>query len=224
MATSFLYHYAMPTRLLILLAAVAAMNGQTLLENDQVRVVKAVDQPHKKGAPHEHKVNRVMVYLQPGRQEIVSNGKTTALEWKAGEVKWSPATTAPHTSEIVSDAPVTMIEVEIKKPGDSSKVATAALDPLKVEPKRYHLEFENAQVRVFRVRLGPKEKVALHEHVLNRVVVYLTDQDETITTSDGKAEHAVHKAGDVSFGQPARHREESLQDAPIEVIVVELKD
>src|SRR5271163_2073828 len=36
------------------------------IDNDQVRVIKALDQPHKKGALHEHKLNRVMIYLQAG--------------------------------------------------------------------------------------------------------------------------------------------------------------
>ncbi len=216
----------MPTPLrysILLLASVLVSGAQTLIDNDQVRVVRAHDRPHVKGKPHEHKVNRVMVYLQPGRQEIVSGGATRVQEWKAGEAKWSPAAST-HTAEIVSDEPVTIIEIELKNPGDPKKTATAALDPLKVEPKRYRLEFENPQVRVFRVHVGLKEKVAMHEHVLNRVVVYLTDQDEQMTTADGKTEHAVHHAGDVSFGGPVRHREESLRDGPTEAVVVELKD
>jgi hypothetical protein len=217
----------MPTPLrcsLFLLASVLAAGAQTLIDNDQVRVLKAIDQPHSRNKPHEHKVNRVMVYLQSGRQEIVSNGKGTVSELKAKEVKWSPATTAPHTSEILSDAPVTMIEIELKKPADPSKKLATAFDPLKVDPKHTHLEFENPQVRVFRVKLGPKEKLAMHEHMTNKVVVLLTEQEEIVTTADGKAEHVAHHAGDVSFGGPVKHREENVRDTPIEAIVVELKN
>ena len=35
---------------------------------------------------------------------------------------------------------------------------------------------ENEHVRVLRVRFGPREKGATHEHILNRVVLYLNDQ------------------------------------------------
>jgi len=216
----------MPSRMrypILYLATVLAAGAQTLLETDQVRVVRAVDKPHVKTKPHEHKVNRVMIYLQAGRQEIVSEGKTRVQEWKAGDVKWTPASPT-HTAEIISAEPVTMIEVELKNPGDPHKIATTALDPLKVEPKRYTLLFENPQVRVFRTRIGPKEKIAMHEHVLNRIVVNLTDQDETITSADGKADHVVHKAGDVSAGGPVKHREESLRDGLTEAVIVELKD
>lgn len=206
-----------------LFLCVLAAGAQTLIDNDQVRVIKVVDQPHVKTKPHDHKVNRVMIYLQPGRQEIVSGGKTAVQEWKAGEVKWSPAT-ATHTAEIMSAEPVTMVEVELKKPASGQTTAFSALDPVKVEPKRYHVEFENPQVRVLRVRIGPKEKVALHEHGLNRVVVYLTDADTVATTPEGKSNHSVAKAGDVIWGGPAKHSEVNLSARPFEVVVVELKN
>jgi quercetin dioxygenase-like cupin family protein len=207
---------------ILLLLAVLSAGAQTLLENDQVRVLKAVDQPHVKTKPHEHKVNRVMVYLTAGKQEFVSGGKTTTQEWKAGQAAWSPAGPT-HTAEVVSGAPLSIIEIELKKPSSGQKTEFPALDPVKVEPKLYHVEFENPQVRVVRVHMGPKQQVKLHEHVLNRVVVYLTDQDGTMTV-DGKTDHAVHKAGEVSWGGPTKHSEANVASHPFEAIVVELKN
>ncbi len=203
--------------------ALLAQSAPPLLENDQVRVVKANDQPHKKGSLHEHKLNRVMIYLQPGRQEITpQGGKTVTLEFKAGDVKWSPAS-GMHTSEIVSDRPVGIIEVEVKKPGDPSKTVNTPLDPLKVDPKDYKLEFENSQVRVLRVRMAAGKKVPLHEHVLNRVVVYLTDQNGSMTTPDGQTTTSQHQPGEVSWGGPVKHMEQNNLDHAFEAIVVELK-
>src|SRR5262249_9052348 len=100
----------------------------------------------------------------------------------------------------------------------------AALDPLKVDPAHYKMEFENTQVRVVRVKIGAHQQVPLHEHVLNRVVVYLTDQNASMTTPEGKTETAQHKAGEVSWGAPAKHREENLRDGPFEAVVVEFKN
>jgi len=207
--------------LLLAIAARLLAQPQTLIDNDQVHVIKVTDQPHSKSQPHEHQLNRVMVYLQPGRQEIVSGGKKTVLTWKAGEVEWSPATGA-HTSEITSAAPVTIIEVEIRKPGTNTAVSTP-LDPPKVDPADYKVEFENSQVRVVRVRLAAHRHVPLHEHLLNRVVVYLTDQNGSMTTPDGKTDTAQHQAGEASWGGPTKHREENLKDTPFEAVVVELK-
>jgi uncharacterized RmlC-like cupin family protein len=209
-----------------LIAAAAATSLvaqiQPPIDNDQVRVIQANEKPHVKTALHEHKFNRVMIYLQPGRQEIVpQNGAKTVLNFKAGEVKWSPVS-GLHTSEVVSNAPVTIIELEIKKEG-SGKTVDTKLDPLKVDPQVYKLEFENSQVRVVRVHMPAHRQVPLHEHVLNRVVVYLTNQNTRMTTQDGKVETVQHKAGEASWGGPVTHKEENLMDGPFEAVVVEFK-
>jgi quercetin dioxygenase-like cupin family protein len=211
----------------LLLATASGLSGQDRqvpIDNDQVRVLKVVSQPHAKGQPHEHKINRVMIYLTPGRQEITpQGGKTAVLEFKAGDVKWSPAS-GMHVSEITSDQPVPVVELELKKPGGTTTKVNAALDPVKVDPGDYKVEFENSQVRVVRVKIGAHQKVPLHEHVLNRVVVYLTDQNGSMTTPDGKTETVQHKAGEVSWGGPTKHREENLRDGPFEALVVEFKN
>ena len=208
---------------LALAASTASADSRTLLENDQVRVVQANDQPHVASSPHQHKLNRVMIYLQAGEERITPEGGAPAnLKWKAGEVRWSPAS-GTHVSEVTSSAPVTMIELEIKKDADPAKKVTTTLDPPKIDPHDYRVEFENSQVRVLRVRMAAKHSVPLHEHQLDRVVVYLTDQNTRVTTPDGKAETVQHKAGEASWGGPAKHREENLNDSPFEAVVVELK-
>ena len=45
-----------------------------------------------------------------------------------------------------------------------------------------------------------------------------------MTTPDGKSDIAEHKAGDVAWAGPAKHKEENLNTAPFEVMVVELKN
>jgi len=212
--------------LALLLTGGAGLFGQASpapIENDQVRVIQVTDQPHAKTAPHEHKLNRVMIYLTAGRQQITpQNGTPAVLEYKAGEVKWSPAS-GMHVSEVSSGLPVKIVEVEIKKEGNAWRSLKTALDPLTVDPKDYTLEFENSQVRVIRVKFPPHHVVPLHEHMLNRVVVYLTDQNGRMTTPDGKVDTAQHKAGEASWGGPVKHQEENLSDKAFEAVVVELK-
>ncbi len=128
-----------------------------------------------------------------------------------------------HTSEIVSDSPVTIVEVEVKKPGDPAVKVTTPQDPLKVDPRDYKLEFENSEVRVVRVKFAAHAGAPMHEHQLNRVVVYLTDQNTRMTTPDGKVDTATHHAGEFSWGGPTKHKEENLMDKPFEAIVVEFK-
>ena len=214
-------HRLLPPGLAI--AAYLLAQAPPTLENEQVRVLTAVDQPHVKHALHEHKLNRVMVYLTAGEQEIIGqDGRKTTLKFQPGDVKWSPAS-GMHTSEVTSAAPVTIIELEVKKPGDPAKTAGTALDPLKVSPGVYKLAFENDQVRVMRVKFAAHQAVPEHEHVLNRVVVYLTDQDSKLTTPDGKVEESRHRAGQVSWGGPTKHKEQNVLDTAVEVVVVEFK-
>jgi len=215
-----------PNQLLLLgLSVAACLLAQTPppIDNDQVHVINAHDEPHVKHALHEHKLNRVMIYLNAGEQDVITqDGKKTTLKFKAGDVKWSPSS-GMHTSEVTSGQAVNIVELEVKKPGDPSKTAAVPQDPLKMSPGVYHLEFENPQVRVMRVKFGPHQAVPEHEHALNRVVVYLTDQDSKLTTPDGKVDESQHKAGQTSWGGPTKHKEENVLDKPVEVIVVEFK-
>lgn len=211
--------------LTLLLAATAAFAAETVstpIDNDQVKVLNVVVQPHEKTRLHQHKVNRVMIYLQAGRQEFDYEGKKSVLNFKAGEVKWSPAG-GMHIAEVTSGAPVNIIEIELKKPGSGAKTPASDLDPVKIDKKHYKVVFDNDQVRVLHVRIGAHESAPLHEHSLNRVVAYLADQNFRVTT-DGKAETVQHKAGEVSWGTPTKHTEENLNDKPFEAVVVELKN
>ena len=205
-------------------AAIAVAPSATLFENDQVKVVRALEKVHVKGKFHEHKVNRVMIYLQAGKQrfEFQDGRKPTIVEYKAGEVKWSPPE-GMHSPEVISNEPFNIIEVELKKPGTGKKITTK-LDPLKVAPKNYKLEFENDQVRVFRGHMAAHESVPLHEHTLNRVSVFLTDQNILGTSTDGKAATTTHKAGEAVWGTPNTHKETNQSDSPFEIIIVEIKD
>lgn len=200
----------------------AAERVATPIDNDQIRVLDVTVQPGEKTRLHEHKINRVMIYLDEGSQHFEYQGKGPSdLKWKAGQALWSPAA-GMHIAEITSAKPVRIIEVELKKPNGGQQ-ASGALDPVKIDPKHYHVAFENDQVRVVRVKIGPGETAPKHEHKLNRVVVYLTDQDFRVTNADGKIETPRHKAGDVGFSGAATHTEVNVGKRPFEVVVVELK-
>jgi predicted metal-dependent enzyme (double-stranded beta helix superfamily) len=206
----------------LLLAAYGFGQTTTAIDNEHVRVLVAHQKPHAKTPLHEHQFNRVMVYLQSFSESFTYPNKPPAtMNFRAGEVEWSPAG-GMHTAEIVSPAPVTIVEIELKKPG-SKLSATGPLDPVVVDPKHYKVEFENDQVRVLRVRTGPHEATPVHQHALNRVVTYLTGQDFRVTAADGKVDHAQRKAGEVGWSGPATHKEENLSDHLFEVVVVELK-
>lgn len=206
------------------LGAIPVEPSATLFENEQVKVVRALEKPHVKGKFHEHKLDRVMVYLQAGKQrfEYQDGRKPEVFDWKAGEVKWSPAD-GMHSPEVISNDAFDIVEVELKKP-DAGQAITNKLDPIKIDPKDYKLEFENDRVRVFRATIGPHAVAPMHEHSLNRINIFLTDQDFRSTDSSGKVSIVKHKAGDVVWGTPTTHTEENLSDQPFDVVTIEIKN
>ena len=100
--------------------------------------------------------------------------------------------------------------------------ATMAQDPVTVDPNHYKVEFENAQVRVLRVKVGPGEKSIMHRHQ-NAVAVFMTDVNGKFTFPDGKTEDIARKAGEVLWTPAVTHHPENASTAAFEVILVELK-
>jgi len=216
-------HTALVFLLLSTVALPAAERVATPIDNDSVKVLDVTVQPGEKTRLHEHKINRVMIYLDAGKQHFEwQGGKPTDIHWKAGQVLWSPAA-GMHIAEITSKTPVRIIEVELKKPGGGKSPSAPAKDPLKVAPKNYKVEFENDQVRVVRVKFAPGETVPMHEHATNRVAVGLVDQDFRITTAEGVVQTPKRKAGEASWGTPVSHKEENLAKQPFELIMIDLK-
>ena len=204
--------------------AAEAADDRVKIDNDQARVLVVSSAPGAKSELHEHTMNRVMIYLDAGKMTLTdAEGKVVTLNFKAGEALWSPAT-GQHVSLNVSDHPVRIVEVELKsKPGGRKTIKPSALDPVKVDPKRYKVELENDQVRVVRARYEAHEKGVMHEHILNRVVTYLTEGKMKVTTPEGESKTVTSAPGDVTWGGHATHIEENLNDKPFEVMVVEFK-
>ena len=210
----------------IVCAAAAALFAvetvKTPINNDDVRVLDVVLQPHEKTSMHEHTVNRVMIYRNAGSQKFeYADGRHTVLSFRENEVKWSPVE-GKHIAEVSTEKPVNLIEIEVKKAAEGKKI-TSAIDPVKIDPQHYKVEFENDQVRVVRVNIGPHESAPMHEHQLHRIMVYLVDANVRVTGADGKVETTLHRAGEILEGGAARHSERNLGDTPVQVIVTELK-
>jgi quercetin dioxygenase-like cupin family protein len=205
------------------LGAITVEPPEILFENDQVRVIRAFEKPHVKGKFHEHAQNRVLIYLQSGQQRFAyQDGRPPEVfHWQTGDAKWSPAN-GMHSPEVTSNDAFNIVEIELKKPG-TGKTITSNLDPVKIDPKHYKLEFENPQVRVLRVKIEAHGTAPMHEHSLDRVTVFLTDQQFRVRDSHGEIKIMKHKAGDAVWGTPTIHTEENLSNDPFEVVAIELK-
>jgi len=179
------------------------------LETPQVRVIQVDVGARGQSAIRTHEMNRVLIYRDGGHIQLSGgDGRIEDLDVQAGDARWSRAG-EPYIMENLSDHPIRIIEIELRS-GSAGAKALPKLDPVAVDARHYSMEFENDQVRVLRVHFGPHEKGVMHEHVLDRVVVYLTDQ-------------ASVKAGTVRMAGAATHTEENAGDASAELIAVELK-
>jgi hypothetical protein len=70
-------------------------------------------------------------------------------------------------------------------------------------------EFENESVQVVRIKIGPHEKIPMHD-LTPRVVVLLTDQDLKLTFPNGATREERHAAGETMWLSAQRHAGENL--------------
>ena len=124
-------------------ALLLAQSKHAPIENEYVRVVWATDQPvAKPGNLHEHKQNRVMIYLDAGTIRIAyADGRVDNQNWKAGDIAWSPSS-GMHTSQNVGTKPVRIVEIEVRKGSADTKAGA-------------YKEIDNSQVHVYRSSKAP---------------------------------------------------------------------
>lgn len=207
-----------PWQIAVLMMSAATVWGQSpsgtaaiasKFDTAQVRVYIATLQPHVPVPSRQgHATNRVLIYLDNGVMTRKEGEQVTQMEVHRGEVRWRPASGA-YVAEVVSDQPLRILEVDLKgKPSGPAPVTK--LDPTVVDARHYKVELENEQVRVLRVHYDAHDKGVEHEHLLNRVVLYLNDQTGA-------------KADDVRMSGAGVHTEENKGDQAADRIAVEIK-
>jgi hypothetical protein len=179
------------------------------LDTPQARVYVATLLPHTPSqSPNGHATNRLLVYLDDGVMTRQEGTDTQTIAFHRGDVRWRPASGA-YVAENTSDHPFRILEIDLKGP-PAGQAPASQLDPVVVDARHYKVEFENDRVRVLRVHYDARETGALHQHLLNRVVVYLNDQPGA-------------KADEVRMSGPATHIEQNASDQPADRIAIELK-
>ena len=162
------------------------------LDTPQARVFVATLQPHTPAiSTRGHATHRVLIYMDDGVMTRTDEAGKTTINFKRGDVRWVPSS-GPYTAENTGDQPVRLLEIDLKG-APAGPLPVTKLDPVAVDPQHYLVVFENEFVRVLRVHLGPGEKGAIHEHILNRVVFYVNDQlgaKADVVRMSGAATHA----------------------------------
>ena len=94
-------------------------------------------------------------------------------------------------------------------------------DLVAVAPRAAKVEYEDARVRVVRLRIAAKESLPMHDRPA-RVVIPLTANDVSTTRADGTSHLVRVAAGSTAWSEPGQRTVTNL-GAPLENIVVELK-
>lgn len=86
------------------------------------------------------------------------------------------------------------------------------------------VKVDNEIVRILNVVDKPHNKSALHQHDVNRVMVYLDDGEMELTYEDGRKDKQHWKAGQVAWSPAGgRHTSENVGPGPLRIIELELK-
>ncbi len=94
-------------------------------------------------------------------------------------------------------------------------------DLVAVAPQAAKVEYEDARIRVVRLRIGAGASLPMHDRPA-RVVIPLTAGDVTTTRPDGTRSRVRTAAGDVAWSGPTRRSVTNL-GGPLENVIVELK-
>jgi quercetin dioxygenase-like cupin family protein len=95
-------------------------------------------------------------------------------------------------------------------------------DLVTVAPGAAKVEYEDARIRVVRLRIAPNASLPMHDRPA-RVVIPLTPNYVRISRADGTTSTTRTAADRVAWSEPTRRTVTNLADAALENIIVELK-
>jgi len=117
-----------------------------------------------------------------------------------------------HARKLISFVPLLLLAAVV-----GSAAVPRPLDPLRVAPHIYALEFENEQVRVLRKTIRPGETQPLHAHP-DRVTVYLQSCAWLEDDGTGAERMQLFKIGEAVWSPGETHGGENaavVQDCAI---------
>jgi quercetin dioxygenase-like cupin family protein len=96
-----------------------------------------------------------------------------------------------------------------------------AQDLVSIAPNSVKIEYEDAQVRVVRLKINPQQILPMHERPA-RVVIPLTVNDVELTAADGTRRTINVPPGQIAWSGPTKRSVKNF-DVPVENIIVEIK-
>jgi hypothetical protein len=98
----------------------------------------------------------------------------------------------------------------------------ARRDPLKIDSKHYHLDFENEHVRAIRLTLKADEAVPMHDNV-DALAVCIQECHLRFTWPDGHIQDVHMESGETRWLYGDTHSTRNLNTNPMEMVFIEVK-
>jgi len=191
---------------------VAPNNYNVLQDNAQVRILEIRIKPGEKVPMHSHPQTFSYNLSDYKRRFTFPDGTINDSEEKAGASFWSEAFASSSENTGTTEAHVLAVEMKKQRPDD----------PLKVEPEKSKLLFENDQVRAIEWWFKAGEKFEMHSHPEH--VIYITKPSKIkFSFPDGKTSEVEMKAGQVIWSDPVTHSAENIGTSEVRGIAFELK-
>lgn len=166
---------------------------------------------------------------------VTPDGKRHDDPGRAGDFFWLEPT--KHAVENLENAPLEIIEIEMKKAAAPSDPVSALLlkatpiagEPLPLQEEPHHRwKFENQYVRVFEVVLTPGESTLFRTHSYGKGIDVQLHEATVQEQAPGKEWEPASKVfpGEVSYGEdpkaPYIHRVRNVGTTAFHVVYVEL--
>jgi hypothetical protein len=125
----------------------------------------------------------------------------------------------PEETGQPADMALREIRVELKS---APRSEPHELDAIRLEPRRFQIEFENDYVRIVRLRFGAREKGIMVHHP-PRVLATISDVAVKLKFADGRTDERGAPAGVAAWLDAETLETENASDIPLEVVLVEPK-
>lgn len=195
---------------------------QVILENDHVRVIRALASPGTRTPMHSHPT-AVLVSLGTSRSHVtLASGAKVFFDLQPGQVIWGEAT--EHSWELLAGQ-LHVVGVEIKAAARGAAPAAKTLpsnDAVQMDPIGHQVVMENPYVRVIEGLSGAGRRSPMHSHSYALVAISLGRGRLNLTLADGNSVVVDVHPGQVLWLDAQTHSWEVVSGIS-NLVVVEVK-
>ena len=202
--------------------AVDPTHHHVLLENEHVRVFRALASPGDRSPSHTHPPF-VFVGLGTARLRMATPAATNVIfDIHPEQVLWLE--NAEHSWEMIAgQGHVVGVEVKAAKQGTPpAAMALPATDAATVDPSAHRVVLENDYVRVLEILARAGTRSPMHSHSRGGVLISLGRSRVSLTLPDGMNALLDTHPGEVMWLDPGSHSWE-IASGESRLIAVEIK-